>query len=631
VHIQCTDILAETHCCAQRCSSLRCICWPIRHLRSLQTCLGAPQCARRPPVNRWVVGSSPTRGAICLFRDAPRRRPTAGSRSEDAQTYPDGSLAIVGARPGAIWRAVVARSASRTFHFLCKFNQALDGWDTTGHGVPRLSAARACTIGATAGLLACGPVLATAADGAPPARASADHIVIGVHDLAAGIREFERLTGVRPVPGGRHPGRGTHNALVSLGSGTYLEILAPVPGSDQAVEFAKFQSLTPIDWAIAPPAPPAIEELARAGFSLSARVSGSRRTDDGATLAWSIRTLRPGVGWAPFVIEWERDTAHPSTTSPGGCQARELLFSSPDSESLSRMLRIIGSPAVVRQSTIEGFQVVLQRGSRVVTLPAPRAHQLPGGVTSGNRASRYGLIAAARRRRHSRGPSTSSVVAACPIAPNFGGRASRRRTTVSPRLASSRLVPETPMRLLRTRQVIELAGLSRMTIRRMQRRGEFPHRRRLASPSAILTRQELAAAGGGGSPYVGCPTGDTADHRVASSRGWFDLDGQSFGIRHVDGVAGLQLPQQPSTVGALDGNGSHHTVRSPERNRAEREVDRLDRNDRANAVADGDTRSLTRCGERGRRRPVDARSRPVSAGARRSQLRCDALVEADDD
>src|SRR5699024_7239395 len=43
-----------------------------------------------------------------------------------------------------------------------------------------------------------------------------DHLVIAVPDLAAGVREFEELTGVRTTPGGSHPGRGTANHIVSL-------------------------------------------------------------------------------------------------------------------------------------------------------------------------------------------------------------------------------------------------------------------------------------------------------------------------------------------------------------------------------------------------------------------------------
>ena len=44
-----------------------------------------------------------------------------------------------------------------------------------------------------------------------------DHLVLGVSSLAAGIAHVEGLNGVAPVPGGAHPGLGTHNALLSPG------------------------------------------------------------------------------------------------------------------------------------------------------------------------------------------------------------------------------------------------------------------------------------------------------------------------------------------------------------------------------------------------------------------------------
>ena len=88
-----------------------------------------------------------------------------------------------------------------------------------------------------------------------------DHFVVGISDLDKGMNLIEEMTGVRPVYGGVHPTIGTHNALISLGDHTYLEIIAPNPDADfenldpaLKAEFMEplkqMTALTPFLWAV---------------------------------------------------------------------------------------------------------------------------------------------------------------------------------------------------------------------------------------------------------------------------------------------------------------------------------------------------------------------------------------------
>lgn len=63
---------------------------------------------------------------------------------------------------------------------------------------------------------------------------SVDHLVVAAPDLATGVSHVEGLLGRRAVIGGRHPHWGTHNAIVGLGRGMYLEIIAADPERDRS-------------------------------------------------------------------------------------------------------------------------------------------------------------------------------------------------------------------------------------------------------------------------------------------------------------------------------------------------------------------------------------------------------------
>lgn len=53
-----------------------------------------------------------------------------------------------------------------------------------------------------------------------------DHVIYGTNDLDAAARLVEEAVGAVAVAGGRHEGVGTHNRIVPLSDGTYIELLA---------------------------------------------------------------------------------------------------------------------------------------------------------------------------------------------------------------------------------------------------------------------------------------------------------------------------------------------------------------------------------------------------------------------
>lgn len=190
-----------------------------------------------------------------------------------------------------------------------------------------------------------------------------DHLILGVPDLDQAIEDFEKLTGVRPVYGGKHP-TGTHNALASLGDRVYLELIALQPGATPPPQFAALsgiKNLTPIGWAVSADDGPALRRsLESAGFKLTESRPGSRTTSSGATLHWQTFGLTPNVEDAPFFILWGPETPHPSTTSPAGCTLERLAIAGPQVEDLQRLRDALGLSVEVAKGATAGLTFALK-------------------------------------------------------------------------------------------------------------------------------------------------------------------------------------------------------------------------------------------------------------------------------
>jgi len=174
-----------------------------------------------------------------------------------------------------------------------------------------------------------------------------DHIILGCNDLDRGIEAVEEATGVRPAIGGVHPGRGTRNALLSLGERRYLEIMAPdLPQIRQMTEPRL------IGWAVHPPNIAAVaKQLSENKIAFTGPDDGSRKRPDGRVLNWkTINLADDRGGLLPFFIEWSADSVHPSKDVPAHCDLDYFEILSADPEEFSSVLKRIGLDLPVQRS-----------------------------------------------------------------------------------------------------------------------------------------------------------------------------------------------------------------------------------------------------------------------------------------
>src|SRR5262245_40186249 len=188
------------------------------------------------------------------------------------------------------------------------------------------------------------------------AKASLDHLILGASDLDQATEWFERTTGVKPVIGGVHPGRGTRNALVSLGGRQYLEILAPDPAQQGVSLKYDLKSLSAprlIHWVAFTKDLNLVAEKARsAGLNPVGPRDGSRARPDGRMLKWSSLDVvnNERVTLIPFFIQWDPDSPHPSQDSPTGCLLQSIEMECPNPASVINTLETFGIKAEVKRA-----------------------------------------------------------------------------------------------------------------------------------------------------------------------------------------------------------------------------------------------------------------------------------------
>lgn len=180
-------------------------------------------------------------------------------------------------------------------------------------------------------------------------RGQVDHIVYATPDLNSGIEQLEKLLGITATPGGRHPGWGTHNALISLGPDTYLEIIGPDPDSPKMEQPRPFQvdSLSAprlVTWmAKGSRLATLVNQAKQQGIILGDVMEMSRRTPQGELLSWRLTNPMTIVadGIIPNFIDWG-NTRHPALAVAQGARLVTLRAEHPNATKVVASLDTLG-------------------------------------------------------------------------------------------------------------------------------------------------------------------------------------------------------------------------------------------------------------------------------------------------
>lgn len=210
---------------------------------------------------------------------------------------------------------------------------------------------------------------------APAVPGAFDHMLLGCGDLDKGIEFVERRTGIRAALGGVHPGRGSRNALLSLGERRYLEIIAPDPAQPRSADVRqlyRIESPRLIGWAAhVDDLDAVIEKLTAANVAFEPVRPGSRKRPSGQMLRWRALSLRDDQGGLlPFFIEWGKDSPHPSMDAPAGARLDRFELASPQAADLRAMVSRVGLDAAVSAAAKAALRAALTGPKGTLSLPA---------------------------------------------------------------------------------------------------------------------------------------------------------------------------------------------------------------------------------------------------------------------
>jgi len=182
-------------------------------------------------------------------------------------------------------------------------------------------------------------------------RAALDHLVVAAATLEQGEDYVESRIGVRPQRGGKHVAMGTHNSVLRIGQGVYLEVIAIDPEATAPKRPRWFELDRLVMQATLRVSPRLIHWVARCTDIDAARRASP--VDPGPVHAMSRGEFRwritipddgrlPGAGVLPTLIEWA-DARHPADAMPdAGVRLVALAAAHPEPAAMRAALAALG-------------------------------------------------------------------------------------------------------------------------------------------------------------------------------------------------------------------------------------------------------------------------------------------------
>lgn len=169
-----------------------------------------------------------------------------------------------------------------------------------------------------------------------------DHIAVAAATIEAGADHVQRMLGHGPGPGGRHPRMGTHNRVMGLGPGEYLEVIAVDPDAPSP-DGARWFDLDRRD------GPPRLTNWIARTDDLDGLVSrmpeaGRPVAVERGDLRWRMAVPEDGIlpfdGCFPALIEWQ---SPPPVFPDTGLRLTALVLRHPEAATLAPVLASLTS------------------------------------------------------------------------------------------------------------------------------------------------------------------------------------------------------------------------------------------------------------------------------------------------